>query len=235
VSGRVACDASGVITLTNQILLAFPFLSEMRRDSRQLLAEQSMLLTRERGEVLLRHGARVSGMYLVVAGSLRIFALRSDGGQALIYRVAAGQSCLLATNALFSNSPYPAWVDVESNQAKVLTMPEAVIRPLFETEPIIRKFVLQILAARLFDLMTTIEELSLLSLEDRLKSYLLRRADTSGVVKVTHEEIAGDLATAREVISRQIARWRSDDLIACSRGTIRLLKLRNVMGDAKMD
>jgi CRP/FNR family transcriptional regulator len=217
-----------VIALTNQILLAFPFLTALRRDSRQLLAEQSVLLTRERGEVLLRHGARVTGMYLVVAGSLRVYALRSDGGQALLYRVAAGQSCLLATNALFSNSLYPAWVDVESNQAKVLTLPETAIRPLFDTEPVLRKFVLQILADRLFDLMTTIEELSLLSIEDRLKSYLLRRADAAGVVKVTHEEIAGDLATAREVISRQIARWRRAGLIGCSRGTIRLLKLREV-------
>jgi len=221
-----ACEVVLVIALTNQILQAFPFLSEMRRDSRQLIAEQSALLIRDRGEVLLRHGARVSGMYLVVSGSLRVFALRSDGDQALLYRVAAGQSCLLATNALFSHSLYPAWVDVESPQARILTLPESVIRPLYETEPVLRKFVLQILAERLFDLMTTIEELSLLSLEDRLKSYLLRRADTSGVVKVTHEEIAADLATAREVISRQIARWRRDGLIACRRGSIRLLKLR---------
>jgi CRP/FNR family transcriptional regulator len=169
-------------------------------------------------------------MYLVTAGSLRVYALRSDGGQALLYRVAAGQSCLLATNALFSNSTYPAWVEVESAGAKILTLPEAVIRPLYETEPALRQFVLQVLAERLFDLMTSIEEIALLSLEDRLKSYLLRRADPAGVVHVTHDEIARDLGTAREVVSRQLAHWRQGGRIACGRGTIRLLQPERFRG-----
>ena len=213
-----------MIELTPQIRLLFPFLSELLPGSRQLLATESALIQRRRREVLLHHGARVSGMYLVLAGALRVYALRADGGQALLYRVEAGQSCLLATNAMFSHSPYPAWVDVESEQAKVLTLPESVMRPLFETEPALRKFVLQMLSDRLFDLMTAIEELSLLSIEDRLRSYLLRRVNPIGIVRVTHEEIAGDLGTAREVISRQIARWRKDGVLSASRGTIHLAK-----------
>lgn len=209
--------------LNRQSLLAFPFLSELRPESRRLLAEKAALLTRSRGEVLLRQGARVSGMYLVTAGALRVYALRPDAGQALLYRVAAGESCLLATNALFANSAYPAWVEVESAEAKILTLPEAVIRPLHETEPALRQFVLRMLAERLFDLMTSIEEIALLSLEDRLKSYLRRRADPAGVVKVTHDEIARDLGTAREVVSRQIAHWRKEGLVTGGRGSLRLL------------
>ena len=213
-----------MIELTPQIRLQFPFLIGLRPDSCQLLAKQSALIQRKRREVLLHHGQRVSGMYLVVAGALRVYALRADGSQALLYRVKAGESCLLATNAMFSNSPYPAWVDVESREARILSMPETVIRPLFESEPALRQYILQILSERLFDLMTTIEELALLSVEDRLRSYLLRRVDGAGTVSITHEEIAFDLGTAREVISRQIARWRQDGVLSASRGTIRLAK-----------
>jgi CRP/FNR family transcriptional regulator len=162
-------------------------------------------------------------MYLVAAGALRVYALRSDGGQALLYRVKAGESCLLAANAMFSGSPYPAWVEVESAHAKILTMPESAIRSLFETDPALRKYVLNMLSDRLFDLMTIIEELSLFPIEDRLKSYLLRRANPAGVVQMTHEEIAGDLGTAREVVSRHVTRWRQSGLLSTARGTIRLL------------
>lgn len=223
-----------MVELNHQVHLLFPFLAELRPDSRKILASQSALIQRRRREVLLHHGARVSGMYLVVSGVLRVYALRADGGQALLYRVAAGQSCLLATNAMFSHSPYPAWVDVESEQAKILTLPESVTRPLFETDPALRNFVLQMLSDRLFDLMTAIEELSLLSIEDRLRSYLLRRANPAGAVRITHEEIAGDLGTAREVISRQIARWRQDGALLTSRGTISLAKSFGHTSGAKL-
>ncbi|HLP25152.1 MAG TPA: Crp/Fnr family transcriptional regulator [Acidobacteriota bacterium] len=209
--------------LSSRALLAFPFLTELKRESLHEFDERAARIVRHRGEVLLHRGARVTGMYLIVAGTLRVYALRPDGSQTLLYRVSAGQSCLLATNALLSDVLYPAWVVVETERVEILHAPEAIIHPLYRTEPALREFVLQTLAQRVFDLMTTIEELCALSVEERLRSYLVRRADRAGLVRITHDEIALDLATAREVVSRQLARWRRAGLIASRRGTIKLL------------
>ena len=163
-------------------------------------------------------------MYFVLAGVLRVFTISATGAEASLYRVNEGESCLLAMNAIFAEIRYPAWVVVETREVRLLTVPAAIFRKLYEQEVGIRSFTLNVLSARIFDLMGSLEEMSLDSIENRLKSFLLRRADSRWEIETTHDEIASYLATAREVVSRRIKHLKAEGVIETRRGRIKILK-----------
>ena len=87
-----------------------------------------------------------------------------------------------------------------------------------------RRYAFYVLSSRVFDLVTTIDEMSTLSIDERLKSYLLRRANSAGVIEATHEQIASHIATAREVISLKLNALQSSGQIRLSRGRIEVLQ-----------
>lgn len=207
-----------------QALLKYPFLRSLSQSSRALLEAESSVRVHRRGTRLISKGDEVGGMYFVLAGVLRVFTTSAGGVEASLYRVKDGESCLLAMNAIFARIRYPAWVVVESREVRLLTVPAAVFRRLHEQEAEIRHFTLQVLSARVFDLMGTLEELSLHSLEDRLKSFLVRRADPRWEIETTHDEIATYLATAREVVSRRIKQLKAEGVITTQRGRIKILQ-----------
>ena len=210
--------------ITYQILSAFPFFGKFSSESRRLVESQGEMRIFPRGASVIRKGDRVGGMYLVVAGRLRVFTMSSGGDEASLYSVDRGESCLLATSALFAEMLYPAWVEVETKEAKIFCVPRGTFRMLYEAEPALRDFTVNILSGRVFDLMTALEERNLRSIEDRLKDFLLRRVNEHGEVETTHQQIALSLGTVREVVSRKLRRFSREGLIKTHRGRIKMLK-----------
>lgn len=200
------------------------FVAALSAESRRLFDATATVLTPPRGRVLLRRGDPVTGAYFVLSGVLRVYTLSAAGAESLLYRVEAGEGCLLALNAVFAELRYPAWVSVETKEARILSIPGPVLRQLHEREAGVRTQMFEVLSTRVFDLMTKIEDLSTLSLEERLRSHLLRRADAAGLVYTTHEELAVHLATAREVVSRHLRQLSRAGLIATRRGCIQVLR-----------
>jgi len=192
--------------------------------SRRLFDSAATVATPRRGQTLLRRGDPVTGAYFVLSGALRVFTFSASGAESLLYRVEAGEGCLLALNAAFSELRYPAWVAVETKDTRLLRIPGAVLRELHEREPEVRRYLFQVLSSRLFDLMTKIEQLSTLRVDERLRSHLLRRADAANRVPFTHADLAIHLATSREVVSRQLRRLSAQGIIQTRRGSILILQ-----------
>lgn len=210
--------------IPRQILAAYSFLGKLSARSTRLVSEHSRMRLCPQGTTLIRKGDRVSGMYFVGTGRLRVFTLSPGGEEASLYSIDPGGGCLLAANAVFSDVLYPAWVEVASKEARLFSISAPAFRTLFNEEQVVRDFTLSVLSARVFDLMTSLEGASLHSLEDRLKSLLLRQANTHGEVELTHEKIALSLGTAREVVSRKLKQLSTQGLVSLQRGRIILLQ-----------
>lgn len=206
-----------------QLLAAYPFLQAISPASRRLIEAQGVLRVFKRGGDVIRRGDQVGGMFLILSGRVRVFMLSESGEEATLYTVSRGESCLLSTSALFAENSFPASVEVETAEVKIFCIPAATFRTLHRNEPAVQEFTVNELTNRVFDLITSLEERSLRSIEDRLKGYLVRRVDGNGEVQATHEQIALSLGTAREVVSRKLARLGKDGWIKTQRGRIRLL------------
>ena len=210
--------------ITNQILVAYPFLSRLSAESRRLLETHGKIHLTARGTCLLRKGDRIRGLYLVVAGRLRVYTITATGEEAALYLINPGESCPLAMNALLTARLHQAWVEPESKTVKIFFVPSAIFQTLYASEPAVREFALGVLSDRISTLMTALEDLSLHSVKERVKSHLLRSANERGEVETTHQNIALALGTAREVVSRHLGELAAARLIKTQRGRITLLK-----------
>jgi CRP/FNR family transcriptional regulator len=210
--------------ITPQLLAAYPFLGKISSRSRRMVEAEGILRVFKRGDPVIRRGARVGGMFLIVSGRVRMFTISDGGEEATLYTVQRGETCLLSTSALFAEMCFPASVEVETPEVKIFCIPAVAYRTLYRDEPAVQDFTVNELSGRVFDLLAALEERSLRSIEDRLKSYLTRRVDGQGEVAATHEQIALSLGTAREVISRKLGQLGKAGWIKTQRGRIRLLK-----------
>jgi len=198
-------------------------MANLAEASQRRLNESARILHEKKGRELLARGDFVGGAYLVMTGELDVYVIDREGREASMYRVRASESCLFAVNALFANVPYPAWVRVNSSTATILMIPAAVLKELHHQEKTVRDWVFGVQSQRIFDLVTTLEELQTLPVEARLRSFLLRSADAEHRVKETHEAIARYLGTAREVVTRNLRTFANAGLVALTRGCITIL------------
>ena len=203
-------------------------MTNLAEASQRRLDESARILHEKKGRELLARGDFVGGAYLVMTGELDVYIIDRVGREASMYRVRAGESCLFAINALFANVPYPAWVRVTSSTASILMIPAAVLKELHHQEKAVRDWVFGVQSQRIFDLVTTLEELQTLPVEARLRSYLLRSANAEHQIKETHEAIARYLGTAREVVTRNLRTFAGAGLVALTRGCVKILDTKRL-------
>lgn len=172
------------------------------------------------GTVLFHPGDACRGLVLLRSGRARVDLIAEDGHALLLYRVEPGEPCALTTSCLFAEEPYSAEGSAETD-CEALVLPAPLFTRLVEENQSFRSFVLAGFASRLGALMGRIEELTFRSVDARLAGYLAARA--SGTVSATQQEIAADIGTAREVVSRRLAAFAKARLVRTERGAVTVL------------
>lgn len=171
------------------------------------------------GTVLFRPGEACDRWLLVLSGSVRVTRTDRAGRTLLLYRVGPGETCILTTTGLIEGVAYDAEAVAETAVEALAVPGEAFLRLLAE-EPRFRRFAFAAYARRIASLMALVEELAFDELGARLARRLLALAGTDGVVSATHERLAEDLATAREVVSRRLKAFERSGFVRLARGRI---------------
>jgi CRP/FNR family transcriptional regulator len=200
----------------------FPFLAGLSRGGRREL-EALLAKSVDSRRAVLRRGDQADGAYLVVGGALRVFYVSAAGREATLYHVEAGGTCVLSLASAFAGEPYPAWVQAGPAGAEVVRVPSAVFHRLFDGEASFREFVLRALSARIFELMSTLEELGSAMVERRVARFLLKARQPNGKVTASQIGIASELGTAREVVYRALRALSAKRLIETGRMRIRIV------------
>ena len=207
----------------------FPDLSQLSPSGQEYLLTRRQPFELSPKEGVIVCGQPVEGTYFVMGGHLRVFMQDPEGREKTLYTVREGQTCILAVNAAFSGLAYPAWVQSGEQGASGFTLSGEAYRQLFEQEPVLRDFTIRMLTGWVLELMATIEEGSLRSMEERLARTLLRRTNRDGRVQGTHQDLANDLGTAREVISRHLGQFEQAGWIRRGRGTVTILDRKGLI------
>lgn len=163
------------------------------------------------------------GHYVVVrSGSIKVFARSAEGKEVVLYRISEGEVCVLTTSCLLGNRRYPAEAVCETDVVVYLLQKAQFDQQLNSSETF-RQFVFASFGERLADLMGLIEQVALDTIEQRLANYLLHHHDAQQQIHATHQVIASEIGSAREVVSRQLKTFEKQQLVALSRGQITLL------------
>ncbi len=199
-------------------LLEFPALSHLSTADLEVLQAGTQSITAPAGTILFQPGDACSDYLFVVAGSVRVHQNSESGREIVLYRVGPGQTCILTTACLLGNTDYAAAGLVEEDVSAVVLRGKS-FRALMESSEVFRTFIFNVWAIRLSGLMQRVEEVAFGRVDARLAQCLLERMSDGGEVMLSHRELAVELGTAREVVSRQLKEFER-------RGWLRLRRRR---------
>jgi CRP/FNR family transcriptional regulator len=182
---------------------------------------------------VFRQGDSCSHYLLVLEGGVKVLTRALNGREIVLYRLGAGDSCVLTTSCLFGNSHYPAEGITES-AVTALTIPAATFQRALQDSAAFREFVFQSFSAHLASVISLVEEVAFGRLDSRLARHLLQHCDAEQVVRTTHQALATELGSAREVISRLLKELELQGMLEMQRGCIRILD-RAALGDIVTD
>ena len=193
------------------------------------LLERSRILAAKKGQILVERGETIAGVFWVLSGRLTIYSLNSSGREATLYRLAPGEICLFSLRSTMGSLAYPAWVRVESRDARLAIIRANDFREAMRADPALLDLVLQCISTTVRDLMVSLDTALLTNLGDRLHNFLVCNAGSDGRIEMTHSELAGHLGSSREVISREIAALKKKGVIRVARGSIELAPRRALL------
>lgn len=165
-------------------------------------------------------GAPCDAYLIVLEGSVRVQIVAESGREIVLYRVTAGESCVLTTSCLLKHEPYSAEAVCESAVTAV-ALPAPLFHDLLGASPAFRNAVLESYASRVTDLIMTFEDLAFRRLDRRLAEALLGRA-VDGAVVATHHDLAVEIGSAREVVSRALKALQREGMVELGRGMIHI-------------
>ncbi len=204
------------------LLAAFPFLSELSTSGRRLMLEGQELRRYSAGTMILAEGDLCPSLLLVERGHLRVYKTSETGRQITLYRVYAGDSCVISMSSVLAGTLYPAHVEAPVD-TEARAIPASAFRQLFEREPAVQSVVVAELSGLLTELMTLIAEVAFRRVDQRLAAFLLEETRGGRPVVWSHEELATHLGTARTVISRLLENFRDDGWISLARRQIQVV------------
>ncbi len=200
----------------------FPSMNQLPTPvAKELTGLQTMKVPK--GTVLFRDGDACQGYVFVLDGSVRVHKMDSEGREIVLYRVEDGQTCMLTTSCLLGGKAYPA-EGIAEVETELALIPAKRFDELL-ADSAFRKFALGMISERIADLMALIEDVAFGRMDARLIRRLMELDDGSHMLKFTHQQLATELGTAREVISRILKDFERRGHVTLGRAEITLTDL----------
>jgi len=184
------------------------------------------------GKDVFVEGDRADAIAILLSGVVRVYKIGETGREITLYRFGLGESCVLTANSILSQKSFPAVATVEED-AEAVMIPAETFRNWVKRYDPWREFVFDLLSDRLSTVMAVVDEVVFQRMDKRVASWLLDQSSIENPVGITHQEIAADLGSSREVISRILEDFSRSGLIESGRGTIEVLN-RDGLEDRKV-
>ncbi|MBY4892889.1 Crp/Fnr family transcriptional regulator [Rhodobacteraceae bacterium N5(2021)] len=200
----------------------FTGLSRLPDHVRNVLLRDGKILRSKKGDQIFGAGHVPQNLLFLLSGTVRVSQTSEGGREIVLYRVEAGQSCVMTTACMLAHEAYLA-EGVAETDVTAIALPKATFDALVSAEPIFRDFILAAYAHRMTGLFKIIEDVAFGRIDMRLAARLLDLAGTSETVSATHQALATELGTAREVVSRQLHEFQRRGWLEQQRGLVRIL------------
>ncbi|MGP1677564.1 MAG: Crp/Fnr family transcriptional regulator [Burkholderiales bacterium] len=171
------------------------------------------------GTVLFEAASPCTGFPMLLEGSVRVVKSAPNGREVQLYRITPGESCLLSSSCLLGGSDYSA-TGIAETAVTLLALPPALFHRLLAEHKSFRDYVFGLFSERLADLMILVEAVTFHKLDQRLAALLLGKGE---LVRATHQGLADELGSVREMVSRLLANFQDRGWVALGREQIRII------------
>ncbi len=205
-----------------RIAKTMPFLNNADLELVREFRKSAFLARIPSGRDIFLEGDTVESIALLISGVVRVYKIGETGREITLYRFGNGSSCILSANAILSYKTFPAIATVEE-EAEAVMIPADVFRGWVKKFDFWRDFVFDLLSERLSTVMQVVDQVVFQRMDRRVAALLLQRGRSENPIRVTHQEIASELGSSREVISRLLEDFIAEGSIRSGRGFIEVL------------
>lgn len=207
---------------TSEWVEHFPGLSRLEPSIKKLILARSVIIEVPENTTLFGPGNAPENMLFLLDGTVRVQQVSETGHEIVLYRIHAGQSCILTTACLLAYEAYAA-EGVSETPVRAAAVSREVFDDLVAQSKSFRDFVFAAFSRRINELFLMIDEVAFQRMDVRLADKLIELSDKNGVVATTHQQLSVELGTAREVVSRQLQEFQRRGWIEQARGRVTLL------------
>ena len=200
-----------------QIESHYPVLAELPQKLQQEISAAAQSVTVASGATIFDERQPCQGFPFILSGAIRVAKVSASGRELPLYRVTPGETCIITSSCLLGNVPYNARGTAESETVLVV-LPQGLFTELLAQAPF-RNFIFNLFAERMADLMRLVEEVAFRKLDQRLAALLLGKGR---VVHATHQQLADELGSVREMISRLLKGFSEQGLVGLGREQIEI-------------
>ena len=200
----------------------FAGLALLEDPDKALLLEQSKRINIPADTRLFGPGTQPESLMLLLSGRVRVQQVSDSGREIILYRISAGESCIMTTACLLAFEEYSAHGIAECD-LEAIAVSRDLCNTLLSGSEQFRQFVFSAFAKRITDLFSVVDEVAFQRLDVRLAQKLVELAGGDSIVFTTHQQLAVELGSAREVVSRQLREFQNRNWIEQSRGSITLI------------
>ena len=204
-----------------------PALAELDPPVRVELARRARVVSAPAGATIFAPGQTADHLLFLLSGTVRVSQTSDSGREIVLYRVEPGQSCVMTTACLLADEAYQA-EGVAETPVEAVAIPHAVFDDLASRSTAFRDLIFHAYAQRIHDLFRVINDVAFGRIDIRLAQRLLALSRGGDTIETTHQQLAVELGTAREVVSRQLQEFQRQGWITLSRGAIRI-DMRNAL------
>jgi CRP/FNR family transcriptional regulator len=208
--------------LQQRLRVRFPELLAADAPLLPRLLRETVVRTLPPGQVVCQQGDSCGYLPLLLSGRARVFKVAESGREITLYRIETGDSCVLTASCIMSDIPFPA-LAVSETEVEAVLIPAGSVRAWMGESAAWRRYLFGLVARRLADVIAVVEEVAFRRMDARVAAWLLEHG-VDGVVHTTHQELAVDLGSSREVVSRILRDLENEGLIRRQRGEILVLE-----------
>lgn len=200
----------------------FPFLQKLSANDLAMFEQVVRFPVLESGAVAYQQGWECPNYLMCVDGRTRVFKASESGREMLVYKVEGGGTCLLTTQCLLSNSTFPV-ESIAEKQTMLAAIPKKSFHKFMAEIPAFRDYVIGDYTRLLGTMFSLIDTIAFATTEQRLARRLLTDATDVQVVSKTHQQLALDIGSVREIVSRHVSDWERKGWIKSNRGQIEII------------
>lgn len=201
----------------------FPFWSELDARQREMMENAAQIQTFEKGNLIHRTDGGCKGLLAVLSGQLRVYILSEEGREVTLYRVRRGEVCVLSASCLLDSITFDVLIEA-ADRTEIVMIPLPVLHQVTADNIRVELYLYKGAAEKFSDVMWTMQQLLFLRIDQRAAQFLWDEMQEKGssILYLTHDEIAKQIGSAREVVTKVMKYLSQEGAVELSRGKVRI-------------
>lgn len=206
-----------------ELIAALPFWSRLTKAEQELVREHIILRIFDKGSTVFSRGNECLGFIHILSGSVRTFLTSEEGREITLYHLRTGEDDVLSASCVVSQITFDTQMEAEE-RCRILIVPAHVLARLKESNIYVRCMIYELLSRRFSDVTWTFQEVLFLRIDQRIAAWIVEICEQTGSteITVTHDQIAKDINSSREVVARMLKRLADEGVIRAGRGRIQV-------------